>query len=227
MGLVTGLAKAMAFIGVVMRFDQDAVVLQCRDHVAGLLRDDHGIQFSLKEDHRHADVAGMQQRRAGGVAFGIQLRIADQPIQIVAFEFVGRAPQRHRVADPIQAGAGAEHVVKGQGAKAGVAAGAAAANERLVAVDQASLLEVTDHGAGVLHINITPAQVQCLAIGPAVTAAAAIVEIGHGEAPLCPVLDTRIEHRVTRRSRSAMDEHHQWRFRLAGHRRVEEAVCFA
>ncbi|MNQ75147.1 hypothetical protein D3C85_899310 [compost metagenome] len=217
----------MAFVRVVMRFDQDAVVPQRRDHVAGLLRDDHGIQFSLKEDHRHADIAGMQQRCAGGVAFGVQQRIADQPVQIVAFEFVGRTAQRYRVTDPIQTGSGTEHVVKRQGAKRCVAAGAAAANEGLVAVDQAPFVEVTDHGASVFDIHIPPAQMKRLTIGPAITAAAAIVEVGHGEAPLCPVLDTRIEHRVTRRSRSAMDEHHQWRFRLAGHRRVEEAVCFA
>ena len=68
---------------------------------------------------------------------------------------------------------------------------------------------------------------QRLAISPAIATAAAVIEVGHGEAALRPVLDARIEHRVTGRSRATVDEHHQRRFRITGHRRIEEAVCLA
>ncbi|MOA59081.1 hypothetical protein D3C78_1836130 [compost metagenome] len=60
MGLIAGLAEAMAFVGIVVRFNQNAVVLQGLDHVAGLLWHNHGIQFPLKENHRYADVARVQ-----------------------------------------------------------------------------------------------------------------------------------------------------------------------
>ena len=60
MFLIFGLAKSVVLIGVVVRPSRDVVVLQRLEHVAGLLRDDHGIQLTLKENHRHADLAGMQ-----------------------------------------------------------------------------------------------------------------------------------------------------------------------
>src|SRR3546814_17016782 len=130
MSLVYGLAKAMALIGVVMRFYHDAVVLQCLDHIAGLLRHDHCIQFTLEKYHWGADLISVQQWCAVAVAFGILLRVADQPIQIVAFEFVRGVAQGDGVADAIEAGAGTEHVMERQGAKSRVAPGTAATNER-------------------------------------------------------------------------------------------------
>ena len=90
----------------------------------------------------------------------------------------------------------------------------------------AALAGLFTERAGVFDIHLTPAQMQGLPIFAAITAAAAIVEIGHGETALCPVLDARIEHGIARRSRAAMDEHHQWRLGVAGHGRVEKAVGF-
>jgi hypothetical protein len=49
MRLIHRPAKTMALFGVVMRLDRDAIAFQRRDHVAGLLRHHHGIQFTLKE----------------------------------------------------------------------------------------------------------------------------------------------------------------------------------
>ena len=43
-----------------MRPGRDAVVLQRLEHVPGLLRDHHGVQLTLEENHRHADLAGVQ-----------------------------------------------------------------------------------------------------------------------------------------------------------------------
>ena len=140
---------------------------------------------------------------------------------------MGRAAQCDRIADAIQTGAGAEDLVKRQRTQGGVAAGTAAANKRLVAVDQSAFGEMGDHRAGIFDIHLAPTQMQRLAISPAIAAAAAIVEVGHGKAALRPVLNARIEHRVAGRSRAAVDEHHQRRFRVAVHRRVEETVGFA
>lgn len=212
MGLITSLAEAMAFVRVIMRFNQNAVFLQRLDHVAGLLRHHHGIQFTLEENHRNTDVACVQQRRSCGVTFGVRDRITDQPIQVVTFELVGRVAERDRIADAVQAGTGAEDLVEGQCAKGGVAARAATANKRLVTVDQPALGEPGDYRASIFDIDIAPAQMQRLAISPTVAAAAAVIEVGHGEAALCPVLDTRVEHRVAGRGRAAVDEHHEGGF---------------
>ena len=59
MCLVTGLAKAVAFVRVVMGLGRDAVVLQRLEHVAGLLRHDYGVEFALEENYRHADLVGV------------------------------------------------------------------------------------------------------------------------------------------------------------------------
>ncbi|MNF61069.1 hypothetical protein D3C84_427010 [compost metagenome] len=117
-----------------------------------------------------------------------------------------------------------------QGAEGGVAAGTAAADKRALRVDQLALGQVPDHGAGIFDVNLAPAQVQGLAIVPAIAAAATVIEVGHGEAALGPELDARIEHRIAGRGRPAMQEHHQRRLFAGRHhtggvaRRVEEGV---
>lgn len=68
---------------------------------------------------------------------------------------------------------------------------------------------------------------QGLPIRSAVAAAAAVVEVGHGKAALGPILDARIEHRITGRGRPAMDEHQQrWFFHIADGR-VKEPMGLA
>ncbi|MCY1406603.1 hypothetical protein D9M71_218740 [compost metagenome] len=166
----------------------------------------------------------MQQRRASLIAFCIRHGITDQPVQVITFELVRGPGQRQRIADAVKTGARAEDIMKGQGAEGGIAAGAAAADKGLGRVDQLAIGQVLDHRAGILDIDFTPAQVQGLAIRPAVAAAAAVVEVSHGEAALGPVLDTRVERRVARRGRAAMDEHDQGRPFGAVHGRVEETV---
>ncbi|MNN81385.1 hypothetical protein D3C81_1982050 [compost metagenome] len=74
----------------------------------------------------------MQERRAGAVAFGVVLGVADQPVQVIAFELVGRAGQGQWVTDPIEAGAGPEYPGKGQCTEGGIAAGAAAPDKGLL-----------------------------------------------------------------------------------------------
>ncbi|MNN89680.1 hypothetical protein D3C81_2075300 [compost metagenome] len=86
--------------------------------------------------------------------------------------------------------------MKRQGTQGGVAAGTAAANERVLAIDQALCGEVRHHRAGIFDIHLAPAQMQGLPVRSAVAAAAAVVEVGHGEAALGPILDAWIEHRI-------------------------------
>ncbi|MNP23105.1 hypothetical protein D3C76_1158030 [compost metagenome] len=142
----------------------------------------------------------------------------------MTFELVRCPGQRLRITDAIQAGTGAEYIMERQGAEGGVAAGTAAADKRALRVDQLALGQVPDHRAGIFDVNLAPAQVQGLAIVPAIAAAATVIEVGHGEAALGPVLDAWIEHRVAGRGRAAMDEHQQRRLHLSVHGRVEETV---
>ena len=58
----------------------------------------------------------MQQRRTLAIALGILQRVANQPVQVVPFELVGGPAQGNRVADPVQAGTGSEHIMERQGA---------------------------------------------------------------------------------------------------------------
>ncbi|MNQ80275.1 hypothetical protein D3C85_952470 [compost metagenome] len=105
-----------------------------------------------------------------------------------------------------------------------VTTGTAAANECFVAVDQSAFGEMADHRACIFDIDITPTQMQRLPVGTAIAAAASVVEVGHSESALRPILDARVEHRIARRRRAAVDEHHQRWFRFAGHRGIEETV---
>ena len=207
-----------------MPFGTHPVGLQRRQHRTGLLRYHHRIQFALEENHRHLDLRGMQQWRARLITLHILLRVADQPVQVIAFELVRGARQRQRVADPVQARPATEHILERQRTQRGVAPGAAPADERLRRVDQPLPCQEVDHRAGILHVHFAPAQVQGLAIGAAIAAAATVVEVGHGKAALGPVLDARVEHREARRGRSAMHEHHQRRRLDTIHGRVEEGV---
>ena len=93
MGQVAGLAEAVAFAGIEMRLGLDAIGGQCGEHGAGLLGNHHGIEFALEEDHRYLDALGVQQRGALAIAFGVALRVADQPVEVVALELVGGVGQ--------------------------------------------------------------------------------------------------------------------------------------
>ena len=117
--------------------------------------------------------------------------------------------------------------MEGQGTQRGVAPGTAAADEGLTRVDQAEFGQMVDGGAGIPHIELAPVEVQGLAIGTAIAGTAPVVEVGHGETALGPVLDACIEHRVAGRGRSAMDEHHQWRRGFGANGRIEEAMGLA
>src|SRR3546814_17155121 len=89
------------------------------------------------------------------------------------------------------------------------------------------LFKVLDHGAGILDIHRAPVQIQRLSIDPAITAAAAVIEIGHGKTALGPVLDKRIKDGLTRRGRSAIEETYQWRFFFGVHGGEQAAMCLA
>ncbi|MCY1454078.1 hypothetical protein D9M71_711160 [compost metagenome] len=117
--------------------------------------------------------------------------------------------------------------MESQSTQRGVPARAASPDECLVAVDQFAFGEMADHSTSIFDIDRPPTQMQCLAVSPAIATAAAVVEVGHGEAALRPVLNARVEHRIARRSRAAVDEHDQRWFRFAGHRGIEEAVSLA
>ena len=80
---------------------------------------------------------------------------------------------------------------------------------------------------GVFYVHFAPFQVQSLTVVTAIAAAATVVEVGHGEAALGPVLNARVEHRVTGGGWAAVDKDHQRRFDLTVHRRVEKTVGLA
>ena len=227
MGLIAGLAEPVAFVGVVIRFGRDTVRLQGAQHVAGLLWYHDRIQLPLKENNRHADVGGVQQGRARGITLGIPVGIANQPVHVIAFELMGIACQRRRVADPVQAGACPKYVLECQRAQRGVTACAAATNEGMLAINQPLIGQIADHCTGILHIHVTPFQVQRLPVLAAIAGATPVVEVRDGKAALRPVLNARVEHRITRRGRATMDKHHQRRLFFAVHRRVEKSMSLA
>ena len=84
-----------------------------------------------------------------------------------------------------------------QRAQGGVAPCAAATNKRSAGSNQFLLGEITDNRASIFDIRNAPIQMQGLTIVTAIAGAAAIVEVGHGKAALGPVLNARVEHRVT------------------------------
>lgn len=194
---VLRLAEPMPLSRIKVPFSVDPVGLQRCQHGPRLFRHHHCIQLTLEENHRHLDALCMQQRRALAIAVSVPLRVADQPVQIITLELVGGTAQGYRVADPVQAGAGAKHVLERQSAQGGVAPGTAAADERLAFVDHALSCQVFDYRAGIGHIALAPALVQCLAVFPTIAGAAPVVEVGHGKAALGPILDTRVEHGIT------------------------------
>lgn len=183
---------------------------------------------ALEENHRRLDPIRMMQRRPLAVALGIPLGIADQPVEVVGLELVGHRRQRQRIADAIEARAGAKYLAESQRAQRRVAACAAAAHEGPSRVDAVG--QMGDHGAGIGHVGHAPTLPQRVTIGTAKAAAAAVVEVGDGEATLRPELDTRIEHGVAGRGRPAVQEHHQGRPLALGatmvhiQRRIKEAV---
>ena len=63
----------------------------------------------------------------------LPLRVgADELVQVARFELVSVLGQGRQVADPVMAGAGAEHITEGQGRQGGIAAGAASVNGQAV-----------------------------------------------------------------------------------------------
>ncbi|MNT00953.1 hypothetical protein D3C72_1354030 [compost metagenome] len=111
-----------------------------------------------------------------------------------------------------------------QGAQGGVTPSTATTDKRLLRIDQLAFGQVLNHGAGILDINLTPAQMQGLAVAATVSTAAPIIEVRHGEATLGPVLDAGVECRIAGRGRSTMDEYDQ-RWPLGAiHGRVKEAM---
>lgn len=99
---VTCLPEAVPFECIEMPLCLNTLGLECCEHFSGLLRYHYRIQFTLEENHWRPDAVCMQKRGALAIAFGILLRVADQPVQVIPFELVGSTAQGNRVADPIE-----------------------------------------------------------------------------------------------------------------------------
>src|SRR5690606_17465723 len=113
------------------------------------------------------------------------------------------------VGDPVQAGAGGEHVGAAQGGEGGEPAGGAPADHHAVAVHEALGGEVAGGGQAVLDVDDAPPAVEEAPVGAAVARRAAVVDIDHREAPRGPRLGAQVEHGAGGAGGAAVDHHHQ------------------
>ncbi len=121
-----------------------------------------------------------------------RLRVgADQAVEISRLELVRVARERFEIADSVVARARAKRVAEGERRKRRIAAGAAAADRNAFTVDAARFREVFDEVFAVVHVDDAPLAVESLAIGAAVTARAAVVDVGDRPATRRVVLDAR------------------------------------
>ncbi len=150
----------------------------------------------------------------------------DQLVEIMGLELVGVAGQRFEVADAVIACAGLEDVAKGKGAQGGVTAGAAAAYGKALGIDFAQACQVACRIDCIVYVGHAPCAVQALPIGAAEAAAAAVVDVDHGEAEAGPVLDGQVQGRRGHRSRAAMSQNEErWQAAcLSGEMRIAGAI---
>ena len=78
--------------------------------------------------------------------------------------------------------------MEGQRAQSGEAAGAAASNDQAVAIGQTAFDQILRAGDAIVDIDDAPLAFQCIAVFPAETAAAAVIDVEHAETAAGPEL---------------------------------------
>ena len=158
----------------------------------------------------------MMDRRPRAVARACFWVGADQVVEVARFEFVGIGGEYFQIANAIQTGTGFKRVAEGESREHGVAAGAAAADDAALWVDQPLGCEMAHGIAGVLDIGYAPALIERLAIGSAKTAAAAVVEIEDRKTATTPILDFKVEGAATGSGGPAVTDDDQRRLLALG-----------
>src|SRR5690606_27948382 len=107
----------------------------------------------------------------------------DQPVEVAGLQLVRVLRQRAEVGDAEVAGPRGEGVGEGRGREGGETAGAAAGDQQPAAVDHTGLRQVAGAAGRVLHVHLAPAAVEPLAVGAAVAAGPAVVDVQDREPP--------------------------------------------
>ncbi len=118
-------AEAVAFLLEQPHLHRDAVVAQGLCHAFGLFRRHHFVLQTLEEQHRTADLVGMQQWRPLLIQSPRCGPFPHQAIDITRFKSVGVFGHGCEITDRIAAGAGPEHLGEAQRRQGGEAAGTA------------------------------------------------------------------------------------------------------
>ena len=122
---------------------------------------------------------------------------------------MGILGQGGEVGDTVIAGAGGEHVAKGQRRQGRVSAGAAAADSQSVSVGEMLMDEVQGSVGAIVHIDDAPVAVEQLTICPPVANAAAVVDVDYGESARGPILNGQVQRAGRGPGRSAVAQGQQ------------------
>ncbi len=117
--------------------------------------------------------------------------------------------QGFQVADAKVTGPGVERVAESEGTESGIAAGAPATDGQPVAIHLPLLDQIAGCVDTVININHAPLFRQPLAIGAAITRAAAVIHIHHGEPPASPILSFQTQAAGGSACRSPVAKHQQ------------------
>src|SRR5690606_41113653 len=123
----------------------------------------------------------------------------------------------------VVAGRGLQHVEEGNGARSCIAAGATAAYDQALPVDQPALHQVTRAVDAIFNVSDAPVVAEALAVGAAVAGAPAVIDVEDSKAAARPVLAIQAQVGGGRRSWAAVTGHDERR-QLPG-RKIGRASC--
>ena len=160
-------AEAVAFLLEQPHLHRDAVVAQGLCHAFGLFRRHHFVLQTLEEQHRTADLIGMQQWRPLLVQRTRCGPFPHQAIHVARLKTVRVLSHGCEITDRIAAGAGPEHLGEAQRRQGGEAAGTATFDGDLAGIGATGLDQGLRCGGAVGHIHQAPAPVEALPVVPA------------------------------------------------------------
>ena len=197
----------------------DALAPHRVKHQLRLVGRDDAVFQPLQQNDGAGQAVGLVDGRPPAIDVRALRVRRHQSVQVSGLELVGVRRQRGQVGNPVVAGAGGEHIAKGQRGQGGVAAGAPAPDCQPPAVGQALMHQIQGGIHAVVHINHAPIPVEQLPVGPSVADAPAIVHINYRKTPAGPELDGQIQRAGGRPGRPAV-AHHQQRRQLARRRAI-------
>src|SRR5262249_38665469 len=106
---------------------------------------------------------------------------------------------------------GLKHITKRECTKSRVPTSASASNYQSGTISQSTLNYVTCSVDTIINIDDSPVSLETVTIRTSISAAAAIINIKHGNPTTGPVLNTGIERSRRRTCRSTMTLYYQWR----------------